>query len=79
MKQTQRELILEQLIQNGYVSRNWALQNYITRLANYIFNFKEEGWEFKSDYYLYEYGKDYRYVVTYAPKRYETREQLKLI
>ena len=68
-KTTQREMVITQLKDNGYVSRNWCLQNYITRLGAIICDLKKEGWDFTADYHKYEYGKDYRYFPTKFPDK----------
>jgi hypothetical protein len=44
---TQLELIKEQIKVNGYVSRNWCLSNYISRLGARISDLKAEGWRFE--------------------------------
>ena len=63
---SQKEKIIEQLKLNGYVSRNWCLQNFISRLGALIYILKNEGWEFdekKTGYYSYENEKDYLYYI----------------
>ena len=77
-KPTQREIIISKLSEDGFVSRNWCLQSYISRLANYIFDLKQEGWQFTQDYYRTQWGKDYRYYVVSMPSKYHNNEQLKL-
>ena len=47
MTQTQLQQIRSQLLRNGEVSRNWALRNYISRLASRINDLKNEGMEFE--------------------------------
>lgn len=48
---TQKEIVIHQLEENGKISRNWCLKNYISRLSSIIFILKKEGWEFR-DYWL---------------------------
>jgi len=64
---SQTEKVIEQLKENGFVSRNWALQNYISRLGAIICNLKKEGWKFRADYYKTQWGKDFRYYVEAMP------------
>lgn len=45
---TQKQIIIERLEEDGFISRNWCLKNYISRLSSIIFNLKKEGWVFKS-------------------------------
>lgn len=47
---SQKEIIKEQLRANGYVSRNWALDNFISRLGAIIADLKKEGFVFKANY-----------------------------
>lgn len=64
MKQTQTQIVREQLLKDGSVSRNWALSLRITRLAAIIQNLQEEGFliEGRKD------GGDWRYTLHDAPK-----------
>ena len=41
-------IVKKQLEQNGYISRNWALRNYISRLSAIILNLKKQGYSFKA-------------------------------
>ena len=65
---TQKQEVTLQLNLNAQVSRNWALQKRITRLASIINQLKKEGWDFETE----ERSGDYVYKVSY------TREQVKL-
>lgn len=57
----QRQWVEHQLRTRGYVSRNEALQNYLTRLAEYIRQLRSEGWEIEGDRVKTEFGEDYQY------------------
>lgn len=46
MKKSQKDFVIKQLLDKGKISRNFALQNYISRLGALIFDLKEEGWDF---------------------------------
>lgn len=45
---TQLKKIVQQLTENGKVSRNWALKNYITRLSARILDLRNAGWEIEA-------------------------------
>lgn len=46
---TQIEMIKNQLITTGEVSRNWCLQRYCSRLGARIEDLEKEGWIFKTE------------------------------
>lgn len=77
MKQSQREFVIKQLLEKGKISRNFALQHYISRLGALIFDLKEEGWDFttyqidtkKPDGTM---GKNFVYEVTKCPLKLKT-------
>lgn len=50
MKKTQEQRIIERIGEVGYVDNFWAISNYILRLGAIIFNMKQKGWGFESDY-----------------------------
>ncbi len=56
---TQRETIIQKLNQDGFVSRNWALDRRISRLRAIIYDLKKEGWNFKGEHRLKD--NDYYY------------------
>jgi hypothetical protein len=66
---TQTEKIIEQLEDKGSVTRNWALQNYISRLGALILALKKEGWVFTQEYTETPYGKDYTYFLVSRPTK----------
>jgi hypothetical protein len=45
MKKTQLETVKKQLLETGQVSRNWCLQNFISRLGAIACDLKAEGFE----------------------------------
>ena len=63
MKRTQINLVIEQLEAKGYVSRNWALGKYISRLGAIIHSLKKLGWEFDGQFREMNGGKDYFYFL----------------
>lgn len=54
---------MQQLEEQGYVSRNQALSRYISRLAARIADLEEEGYVFKAE----QRGSDYVYKLVSAP------------
>jgi len=58
MKESQKQIIVNKLKQDGEISRNWALSNYISRLSAIILVLKHKGWRFKIEHrdgdYIYE-------------------------
>jgi len=63
MKQTQKEWVISQLEQYGEISRNNALQNFITRLSAITLTLKNEGWDLEGKWR----GGDYVYSVVKKP------------
>lgn len=60
-KKTQLEIVKELIDKDGYVSRNWCLANYISRLSAIIYSLKEMGYEFNGKNVKTDYGHDYIY------------------
>lgn len=60
----QIDIIKQQLLDNGEISRNWCLKNYISRLGAYIVDLKKQGWEFKTE----QRGGDYVYKLIKKPE-----------
>jgi len=73
----QREFILSRLKENGEVTRNECLRNYISRLASRIHELREEGFEFETFYRPVldddgnKIGQDYVYKVIKTPKEFK--------
>ena len=59
--QTQIELVKEQLLKHGYITRNYCLNNYITRLASRVNELNAEGYNIKGKSIKTVFGKDYEY------------------
>ncbi len=76
MKQkSQKEIVREKLLEDGSVTRNWCLANYITRLAAIIALLKAEGYQIEAK----DEGGDYRYSLVGVPKKIEERMVSKVI
>lgn len=65
---SQRNLVIARLRENGSVSRNWCLERYISRLGAIICDLTKEGWEFKAEYKEVGAGKDYVYTLVKSPE-----------
>lgn len=77
MKRTQIKWVINKLKSDGYVTRNEALQNYISRLGALILHLKDNGWKIEGSYVTTLYGKDYRYNLIEAPKQTSYQEVVK--
>ena len=68
----QKEWIINVLIEKGYITRNHALQAYISRLAGHINQLTKEGWIFSTEKIPVQtqwgQGYNYRYNVIEIPK-----------
>jgi len=60
---SQMSFIKKHLEEDGYISRNYCLQNYISRLGARIDDLKKEGWDFRTEIVKTASGKDFRYYV----------------
>lgn len=59
MKKTQYNVVLRHLIKYGYVTRNWCLRKYISRLSAIIYELKKQGYRFE----ISREGGDYKYIL----------------
>ena len=62
----------KQLLENGRMSRNECLRNYISRLGAIICDLTKEGWKFDTYFEKINGGKDYVYKLVDSP--YERKE-----
>lgn len=55
---TQKDFVIKKLKDDGYISRNYCLQNFISRLGAIACDLKNDGWELegknKDGDYIYE-------------------------
>lgn len=58
---TQQSFVIEQLIVNGFITRNFCLRNYISRLGAIICDLRKKGFRFNPEYIDSYNGKDYIY------------------
>jgi len=63
----QKQMIINKLKIDGFVNRNWALQNFCSRLGAIIHKLKREGWKFEARYIKTEKGLDYAYYTIKMP------------
>lgn len=76
MKPTQESCVIEMLKTQGEVTRNGALQMYISRLGAIIWSLKKEGWDIKGEWRKNEKGKDYVYYLVSRPTKIVTRHKI---
>lgn len=62
-KSTQLNSIKRVLESEGKISRNWCLNNYISRLSAYILDLKNEKWNIEGK----KVGNDYVYTLLDKP------------
>ena len=64
---TQLNFVKNVLVEQGSITRNFALRNYISRLGALIAILKKDGWIFEARYIPvatpFGKGKDYQYIV----------------
>ena len=84
-KQSQKEFVKQELVKNGFITRNKCLRNYVSRLSAIIFLLKEEGFEFETKFventtaygterdfvYLWKNRKDGKLETTYYFKWFD--------
>ncbi len=63
-KISQKDKVLKLMREQGFVTRNWALQNYISRLSAIMLDLKNDGVNFEAK----DYGTDYKYTLLDKPK-----------
>lgn len=69
MKRTQKEWVVEKLREDGFVSRNACLKNYVSRLSAIIAVLEAEGFAFDAKFVDGERGRDYIYRVVSTPQK----------
>lgn len=67
---SQKQQIVNKLRETGYVSRNWALSIYISRLGAIIEVLEGKGWKFNAHYE----GSDYVYDLVHDPDNLKTEK-----
>lgn len=72
MKQSQEKFVINQLKLNGFISRNFCLENYVSRLGAIICDLKKDGWDFDAKYVTGKKGKNFVYYVTKTPLKQQT-------
>lgn len=63
----QKIWVVKQLQDNGQVSRNLALKNYISRLGAIICDLNKNGWSIQGKFIKTNTGKDFVYFVEKTP------------
>ena len=63
----QEEFVIKHLMENGSISRNFCLQNFISRLGAIICDLNKDGWEIEGAFTKSPKGKDYVYRLKNSP------------
>ena len=71
--QTQLEWVKKQIEEQGFITRNQCLRNYISRLGAIIADLKKEGYLFEAYYQKTEHGKDYIYTFVGMQEREQNK------
>ena len=69
MKQSQESWVIARLKEDGFITRNQALQAYISRLGAIIFNLSQDGWKIEGAWIKTANGRDYKYTLIEAKKK----------
>lgn len=64
---SQKQFVINKLNTNGFITRNYCLKNYISRLSALILNLKNEGWNIEGR----DDNGDYIYEVKGSPFKKE--------
>lgn len=60
---SQKQKVLEKLIDDGYVDNFWAIRNFILRLGAIIYNLRKEGYNIRGEYGEGKDKKNYFYYL----------------
>jgi len=72
MKKTQEQWVVDRLLKDNEISRNSALQNYISRLGAIINRLNKNGWKIEGEWDISEKGRDYVYYLRKSPYKKTT-------
>lgn len=75
MKTAQIEIVKKELDLYGFISRNWCLKHFISRLGAIICRLKKEGYVFSTR----RIDGDYAYILEITPNEAEELRLQKLI
>ena len=64
---TQKNWVKDELITKGSISRNFALQNFVSRLGAIICELKKQGWGIRGEYVRHNWGRDFVYTLFKKP------------
>ena len=65
----QEEFVKKQLLLNGFISRNFCLENYVSRLSAIIQNLEADGWCFDPKYVKGKKGRNFVYYLVSCPMK----------
>ncbi len=66
-RETQLNFVRNRLLENGKISRNECLQNFISRLGSRIYDLEQEGFSFRREYVKENGGRNYYYYLERSP------------
>lgn len=80
MKISQKQKVIDHVLEKGGASNFWAIDNYILRLGAIIHELQQEGWEFEGKYGKElgkerKYWKNYYYFLKKVPEKYVSQYQ----
>lgn len=61
-RQTQKQIVIDKLKEEGRVDNFWAFHNYILRLGAIIHGLREDGWEIDGRYGEGNHSKNFIYT-----------------
>lgn len=78
---SQKQRVIDRILETGSVDNFWSIENRVSlRLGAIIFNLRNEGWEFQTEYIdTHGSNKNFRYTPTVIPEKYKKVGQMSLI
>ena len=75
-RNSQRQFVIDQLRATGEISRNFALENFISRLGAIVCDLNNEGWVISGEYRKNPSGKGKNYIYTLVSEKPKSKHQL---
>ena len=76
MKKTQLQFIKDHILKYGFISRNFCLRIWITRLGARIIDLEKQGFKFSAGYEDMASGKDYVYRLVDSDKNGQKSDKI---
>lgn len=74
MKKSQKQRVINRLLERGEISRNQCLANYISRLSAIIQDLEEDGWIFETERRGGNYKTEADYIYKVKSHPYKIQE-----